>query len=497
MEDLRILFQYKVFTVPRRGRKTSFTRQIAFLVLFCVIACLLTFPLFNQMKGVTVGDTQLSTVIAGLMMTSFGILFILSFGATNSFMFIRNEEVSMLLNLPLKRESIVTYQFILSFMYQGLPLSIFIGIALGYHLSSSGNLVVSIITLILNLAYMSLLAGILSIILGRIVSRSVSRKILFITQILSGLSIFFIFQIVPDDTTNISSFLQNLGESWELLANQFNILLWSIKIQSNSLYLLMSFVLTVILILIYHQSSKGIYFEPSTTKKLKKTQVLTKNRRPLLLKELKVYKRYEQLIYYLFYPAIFAVILALTGNGSTMSIIMMSLMSVMFLSVQAAFLLGRELPFIDLTKTLPLNIISIINSKLIISVLLNTAVITILMIVLTFTGFVNWLGLILLPFISIFYTTASLLGMREILEGSRTKMDNPNSVFRSGNMLKIQILTMIISAGGIAPLSIAFFSNLGFVIESLLILMGIALTTVAIFICYRNYRRIKARLINY
>jgi ABC-2 type transport system permease protein len=403
----------------------------------------------------------------------------------------------MLLNLPLKRESIVTYQFILSFLYQGLPLSIFVGIALGYHLSSSGDLFLSVTTLLLNLLCMSLLAGILSMVFGRIMSRSVSRKILFITQILSGLSIFFIFQIVPNDTTNISAFLQNLGESWEMLANQFNIFLWSIKVQSNPIYLLFSFVLAVLLLFTYYLSSKGIYFEPSTTKKNKKTRALTKNRRPLLLKELKVYKRYEQLIYYLFYPAIFAVILALTGNGSIMSIIMMTLMSVMFLTIQSAFLLGRELPFINLTKTLPVKMISLINSKLVICVLLNTGVISILLITLNLVGFINWQGLILIPFISIFYTTASLLGMKEIIESSNVKMDNPNSVFRSGNMLKVQLFAMLISAGGIAPLSIAFFSNLGIVQKLLLIVAAVALTSVAIFIGYKKYKSIEEKLINF
>lgn len=497
MNDLKILFQHKLFTVPRRGRKASFTRQVIFLAIFCVITCLFTFPMFGQMKSVVVADTHLSSIIAGFMMTSFGILFVLSFGATNSFMFIRNEEVSMLLNLPLKRESIVTYQFILSFLYQGLPLSIFIGIALGYHLSSSGNLFLSVTTLLLNLLCMSLLAGVLSMIFGRILSRSVSRKILFITQILSGLSIFFIFQIVPNDTTNISAFLQSLGESWEMLANQFNIFLWSIKVQSNPIYLLLSFVLAALLLFIYHLSSKGIYFEPSTTKKDKKTRALTKNRRPLLLKELKVYKRYEQLVYYLFYPAIFAVILALTGNGSTMSIIMMTLMSVMFLTIQSAFLLGRELPFINLTKTLPIKMISLINSKLVICVLLNTGVISILLITLNLVGFMNWQGLILIPFISIFYTTASLLGMSEIIESSNVKMDNPNSVFRSRNMLEVQIFAMLISAGGIAPLSIAFFSYLEIFQEILLIMAAVALTSVATFIGYKKYRSIKEKLINF
>jgi hypothetical protein len=64
-------------------------------------------------------------------------------------------------------------------------------------------------------------------------------------------------------------------------------------------------------------------------------------------------------------------------------------------------------------------------------------------------------------------------------------------------MLKVQIFAMLISAGGIAPLSIAFFSYLEIFQEILLIMAAVALTSVATFIGYKKYRSIKEKLINF
>ncbi len=191
---------------------------------------------------------------------------------------------------------------------------------------------------------------------------------------------------------------------------------------------------------------------------------------------------------------IFAIIISITGSGTTMSILMMSLMSIMFVTIQSAFLMGREIPFLDITKTLPVKLISLINAKLVVCLILNAGVIALTLIVLSSIGFISWKGLVLFPFLILYYVTAALMGMKAIISNSPLKIDNPNSILRSGNTFGTQMLSTIIGVAGMAPVAIVLFNKIDLFFGSLLVLLAVALASAALFVSYKNYQQIKTRL---
>ncbi|HDP78608.1 MAG TPA: hypothetical protein ENN47_10610, partial [Mesotoga infera] len=135
MNDLKLFFKYKLFMFPgKKGTRGGISSQLFVFAVFTVMIGFFLWEVYGATAGVEVEGIALGKVMAGFFLTISGLFFLISFSATSSYLFMRNEEIDMLLVLPVRRVSIIAYQIMISTVYQGLTLSVFLGIALPYHL---------------------------------------------------------------------------------------------------------------------------------------------------------------------------------------------------------------------------------------------------------------------------------------------------------------------------------------------------------------------------
>jgi len=497
MNDLKLFFKYKLFMFPgKKGTRGGISSQLFVFAVFTVMIGFFLWEVYGATAGVEVEGIALGKVMAGFFLTISGLFFLISFSATSSYLFMRNEEIDMLLVLPVRRVSIIAYQIMISTVYQGLTLSVFLGIALPYHLRVDPNPWIGIPSLALAVINTVLLASIVSVAFGKFMSRAASRKVLFIVQIVAGFMFFIIVQLVPRNTDNIPLYLQKLAGAWEILSNPVNIFTWSVKASEQPIYLLLGIAAIPLLGYLFFKVASSMRFEPvSYTKSRSKTVSFDERRGGVLLRrELKIYKRYEQLIYFLFYPVVFGLVFGLISDDTVTSIFTTVLISTIFTTIQSAFLMGREFPFIETTKVLPISLGKMIALKASLPVLFGTVLFVGVLItsVLVRGGSLGYL--VVVPIVFVLYVTSSLLGIRGVLKSPPDQMDNPNAFMRTKFVLLNQVICMALSFGAIMPLTMILRGAAEGAGSVLMLLISLASVAVALFISFFNYRRISRKI---
>lgn len=497
LNDLKLLFKYKLFIFPNKnGTRGGFSPQLmVFLIFTCMIGIFL-WNVFGSIRGVEIDGTPIATVMAGFFLTVSGLFFIMSFSATTSYLFIRNSEIDMLLVLPVRRTSIAIYQIAISTVYQGLTLSVFLGIALSYHLRADSRPIVGILALLALLIDTVLLASIISVAFGRFMSRAAARKLMFVVQIISGFMFFIIVQLVPRNPDNIPVYLQKLTGAWEILANPVNLFTWSVRASGEPLFLLLGVVMIPVFGAIFYRIAGSLKFEPLSYSRSRERRVVFSEKRgsALIRRELKIYRRYEQLIYYLFYPVIFGLIFGLISEDLTTSIFTMVLISTIFTTIQSAFLMGREYPFIETTKALPLSLERIVFIKTILPVLLGILLFTGVLLISILVKNTTFLYLAVVPIVFVLYVTSSLLGIKGVLESPPDRMDNPNAFMRTKFVLLNQIICMGLSFGSIMPITMIMGGAPGSPGIWIAVLISLSSTAVAAVLSVFTRRRVLAKM---
>ncbi len=494
MNDLKLFFKHKLFLFPgKRGNRGGLSSQFLIFVIFAVMIGAFLWEVYGATAEVSIEGVALGKVMAGFLLTISGFFFLISFSATSSYLFMRNEEIDMLLVLPVKRASIIAYQIMISTLYQGLTLSVFIGIALPFHLRVDPNPWIGIPTLVLVVLDIVLLASIVSVAFGKFMSRAAARKVMFIAQMMAGFMYIIIVQLVPRSTDNIPLYLQKLAAAWGVPSNPLNVFTWSVKASEQPIYLLLGLGAIPVLGYLFFRVASSMRFEPvSNTKSRSKTIPFNKRRGGVLLRrELKIYKRYEQLIYYLFYPIVFGLILGFISDDAVTSIFTTVLISTIFTTIQSAFLMGREFPFIETTKVLPISLGRMIALKATLPVLLGSVLFVGVLTTSTFMNGGSFSYFLVVPVVFVLYITSSLLGIRGVLVSPPDQMDNPNAFMRTKFVLLNQVICMGLSFGAIMPLTIILRGASDSSSSIWLILISLASLAAAIVISFFSYKKVK------
>jgi ABC-2 type transport system permease protein len=494
LNDLKLFFKHKLFLFPgKRGNRGGLSGQLFIFAVFAIMIGTFLWEVYGSTAGVSIEGVSLGKVMAGFFLTISGFFFLISFSATSSYLFMRNEEIDMLLVLPVKRVSIIAYQIMISTVYQGLTLSVFIGIALPFHLRVDPSPWIGIPALVLVVIDTVLLASIVSVAFGKFMSRAAARKVMFVVQITAGFMFFIIVQLVPRSTDNIPLYLQKLASAWGVLSNPMNVFTWSVKASEQPIYLLVGLGAIPVLGYIFFRVASSIKFEPvSYTKGRTKTVSFNgRSRGVLLRRELKIYKRYEQLIYYLFYPVVFGLIFGLISDDAVASIFTTVLISTIFTTIQSAFLMGREFPFIETTKTLPISLGRMIALKATLPVLLGSVLFVGVLTTSILVKGESFGYFVVVPIVFVLYITSSLLGIRGVLVSPPDQMDNPNTFMRTKFVLLNQVICMGLSFGAIMPLTTILSGASESNSNIWLILISLASLAVAILISIFSYKKVK------
>ena len=110
----------------KRGKVSAALMPIIASTAFGIPMILLFGRSFYLLKDVQIAGTDLATFLVSMWSTVVGVLFLGAFVPSFVTSFLRNEEVLMLLTLPVKKSAIVLYQMILTLMMQSITVVMYL-----------------------------------------------------------------------------------------------------------------------------------------------------------------------------------------------------------------------------------------------------------------------------------------------------------------------------------------------------------------------------------
>jgi len=370
IRDLKLLFKYNVFMRVQSNKKTaSKTGWLKTLIIIAAISAPLGFTfynLINNMMGIMVDGVSFAKIYIEFMASTFGIFFVVSFGSMMSYQFIKNEETEFLSPLPISKQAIIIHQFLSSLLVQSFMLiMIFIPVLIyAFKLGIVSGLM-GIISAIITILFFALLGGIAGMLFSLLLKRSILKKMMFLIQVSSGLLWVFMFQFMPGKSGNMNDMSKSIANMKNVFDSPFNFFSWSVKGIDEPIYLAFGLGACLLALLLFLFVAGKINFQQSvsTTKGKSKSFNGSSVSFTLIKKELIIYKRNEQLLYFAFYPLVFGLIMGIINKSPTSMIMFMSIMGIPFIAQQSAFLLSQDAPFMMLMKSLPVNSSKILELK--------------------------------------------------------------------------------------------------------------------------------------
>ncbi len=426
MRELLVLIRY---ALPRR----KLSGLPGFLIGFGLTMIFL-FVLWSPLYRSVINQFGYEVFLAffSLGLTVFSILFLFGYVFNLSYSLLNSEEIEFLLTLPLRRGTIALFQSIQSAYFQFLQFSILL-----FNVSFSSYLLrdwVVFFTGILQIVFLMSVGNVLSFLFSRTLTKSTARIVFVVIQLLSVFTFLLFLNIDLVRSASIS--LRFILSDWNLFA------LPALSYK-KPFHLLTSLTFVVFTVLASFFVGERVLFEPVTGKAEKK-----KPRFGFLkgfyAKDMKVLLREERMIYLVFYPVGFGIILALFGGKDDMlgSIMIVLAISILYNSTMAALLWRYELLTWPIFRTFPADAWNLLKPKILLPSLLNGAVFLAFTVFLTlYTG--DPLYLLLNPFVFVVYVLSAILGVTFLkVDEAAKNPSNPARIFSLQQILLVEAVSM-------------------------------------------------------
>ncbi|HOO33778.1 MAG TPA: hypothetical protein PLO84_11350 [Thermotogota bacterium] len=500
--DLSVLLKYKVFMENSNSKKRQ-KNSLLFLVLFCfgflflISKNLLT--VYNELSVLTFANGNFGDIYMNFIITFFSLFFILSFSSMMSFHLKKNEEIDFLLTLPIKKSSIVTYNLIISGISMLLYLVIYLAPVIAFFSNKTPSFIIfGSIGVLMSVLLLVFISSICAVLLSSVASQKVLRVLMIIINLIYAGAYILMFQTLPGSILNSGALPDALMKADGFFRSGFNIFSIGINAGERPYYLIILSVLLVLFGLLYFYMSDRLNFKKIRVRNGKsavKESAAKSN--TLLRKELMIYRRNEQLIYYIFYPVGFGLLMGFINKDFFTSLFTISIMGCLFISMQTAYSMSLEGGSIELIKMLPIDLKDFIRVKLLVPVVINFLLLVIVFFCLNLFIGVRPLSLILLPVISVVQLMASLSGMAFTLKKPPQQMSNPNAFMRSTSFLGQFLVILVLSMITVLPVSIAILQTAATVsplINALLIGVSCAGLFIIIILSVRLWNTIKKKV---
>lgn len=247
MRELMILLKYglsgstsslrKSRGKKKRSISTLFIPVIAVSVYGLPIGFLFT-DLFKVVKNVAVGDTNLATLLVSGWSVLMSGMFILSFvpGLVNSF--VRNEEIQLLLTMPLRRSTIVLYQAVITLMLQSFTVVMYIFVLPAYAIATGKSLLVSVLAGFTMFFMLFLVSVCLATLVGVWMQRSTARRMNILSLLLAVILFLVITQSLPNMARAGTGAQSALIQTGLKVFYKFNPLIWPVLVLDNFFYVI-------------------------------------------------------------------------------------------------------------------------------------------------------------------------------------------------------------------------------------------------------------------
>ncbi|MDK2785397.1 MAG: type transport system permease protein [Thermotoga sp.] len=359
--------------------------------------------------------------------TLFSMMFLLGISFYLSHSLVLEEEIEFLLTLPIRRSTVVIYQMLMSLFYQAFVLiTMFLNLLMLSFLTRDP---VPVLSGILHLFFLVFLGSALSIALGRILNRSMARRLSSVVQLLAVFG-FLVIVNVPDFATVAGRFI----------VSKWNILAYPVLSHVRSIFLIHEALLVVLSFLAFYLVSQKAAFEPVAYGKREEQGKKRFPGRGFFKKDLITLFREERMVYFLFYPVGFGVLMTIVGSADFGLIFAVGI-SALYNATMTAMLWRKELEVWPLPRIFPVRLKDVVLSKVLVPSFLNTAVVSGYVIFLVFYQR-QFLYLSFVPVCLSLYLFVSVVGLFLSKWEETGQLANPAKVFSTPVVLLVQLLAL-------------------------------------------------------
>ena len=486
--DISLLFKHRLFmNTNSSGKKRNF--QFIYLIgITCFFLFLITRlfdQIYTQFSRISIEDIHYGDIYFYFLLTLTAIFFVISFASMMSFQLKRNEEIEFLLTLPIRKSAIVTYQLLTSGISMFFSLILSLSPIIVYLSKKPLNeIILGSIGVLFNILFLILLGALIAVLFSRISSQKTARVSLIIVNMGMGAIFILMYQILPNNLTSPESFPQAMISAYGFFSSAYNILILGLTGSHHFVSLLFLILLTVICGYGYYYLSEKMTFHQGISMfRLKKIDRGLQGKSNMLLrKELILYKRHEQLIYYILYPVGFAIFMGIINTNLFSALYMVSIIGPLFIAMQTSFSMNLEGSSIATIRMLPIDLKKFIQIKLFVPVVLNVVLLLITFVVFALALKATLWSFALMVPVFLLEILAALSGVYFILKREPQKLTNPGAFLRSGAFMIQYLMLMVLSLLTVLPVSIVLLdtndsaSNSFKIIMVLLSLLGIFIT---------------------
>ncbi|QTA38273.1 hypothetical protein JYK00_01675 [Thermosipho ferrireducens] len=499
MREFLILLRYGIFVEnnmygggkvkkARKIKRAKFKSNLFWSFLgamsFGVIVFFFMKNTFNQMVSV---NPALPEIMISFWMTLLSLFFIVGFVGIAMYSFARNDEIELLLTLPIRRRILTAYQLFVSTISQALVLSIYIFIYLAYAVVVKEAILLAFLKLIVHVAFLISISSVIAILLGGKASKGLSRKI----SLLVSLSMIFIyFIIVGAQDVDISKY-ENIIKFIQFSQSSYNVFAWSFL---GGVKILYSALLSIVFGFLFFVMAEKMSFEPVQRRSAKKKHAIKGSGSSILAiykKDFKAVLRYEQFLFFILYPAGFGVFMGLMNQNPFVMLFTVIPITTFYVAMESGILASREFLCMDTARTFPVHFKNMMFPKIIIPALINFLIILVVFGFILFKVEFSYMYLLLIVVPFILFGMSAIIGSYFVAKNP-PKIENIGKIFGVGATFAIEGITMGIAFGCIFPLI--------YIIESSkLSLMGLTIAWIsfvgsvalAIWVSYYFYKKLK------
>ncbi|HPP70997.1 MAG TPA: hypothetical protein PLK95_09775 [Pseudothermotoga sp.] len=446
-------------SVRKRANVSGLFLPIIAIAVYGVPLGLLFYDLFKSLKDVIVGNVDLATLFVANWSVLMAGMFILSFVPSLVNSFVKNEEIQLLLTMPIRRSTIVLYQAILTSVLQSFSIVMYLFVVPTYALSTQRNFLMSIFVSLMMCFMLILLSILLAVLVGLWMRRSTARRMNVFALLVTVLIFIAVTQSLPQLNNINSSAVSLLTRTGHKLLSAFNPFVWPVLALNNYFYVFPLFLTTLVLWFVSLKISQQMTFEDKTVSSVKKSEKKFSHA-GVFAKDLRLIFRYEQGIFMLIYPVAVSLIFAFTTKSFLTPLFIAIVISTMYVSMNSAMLMKQELAAWPLAKIMPLNTSQILMPKMIISPALYSLVMLALAAFLQAYFKLSWKFYLLVPIVFTMYVFASVLGVQFLLrEKTKIQIANPSKILNTSHVFLVEGIVLGMTVGSVLPLTMYLYNR--------------------------------------
>lgn len=389
-----------------------------------IFVYLTNYKLFSSFRNLPQNlAQQVGAMFLNFSLTIFSIFYVVGFVGNAMYSLARNDETEYLLTLPIRRQSLVLYNILVSSNSQFYTVAFLLGAVLGYASGLELNLLSNILRVFLHVYFLTSISLLLALAFGGLASRDFVRK-LNVLLTLGLIFVYFGFSYIYDAKLPRLQFDDKITERfarWFLFVNSdYNLFSWTFS--SKGVFFLASLLISAVASTIFIALAPKLAFEPTLRKvgnqSSKKTARLFENwwrmRNGLFAifwKDWKLLRRNEQFLFLILYPLGLGIFMILVSAGSARYLSLPFIgVSVFYCAIEAGILLSKEMLQREFSLTLPVKAFGLFFSKLLIPTSLNVALFALIALISFLIGRFDKFILLLFPIHVLLLILSSLVG---------------------------------------------------------------------------------------